>query len=540
MGIPWASQSPQRFGMEAETVGYLLRRGRYGNFHDIEEIASFLRVDGQNFCPTDDISPCSCFEELWNELRVDCSDAGSGQEIFSVFNSVDWNVTEVREFHMNENEFVMELPDGVFGSVSFRFIALYSITKLSTVHETAFLQAKDVLESIIIQESNLENFPWGILPQLHNLGELRLDLNSLTELPALQSNTLEYLSVTGNHIPAIVPGWFLPNLKELQLGVNPISEIPIVFFDNLQSLEIYGCSLCSLEDVPWDTILQLASLTGLQLGGNFFTTVPTLQSNTLESLSLGGNQLSALQAGWAMPNLKHLHLGSNPISEFPIGFFDGFTSLQFFSCLGCHLGPTLHSGKLAFPSQALDDVDLGRNDIRFLETGAITGLTANTQLWLDDNLITKLPEASFGPILEILYGGAGQIHLDAMTPIERATLRPIVYDEFLQGHPARAAADNICAAFEGNIVYYSTVSRWFERLESGDTTFGDGPHLGRPSTVDDEALRNALNSKPNATTRESATTLGPYDLPIIVDDHDGNTSLAHILLPYELIATADD
>ncbi|CAG0900966.1 unnamed protein product, partial [Darwinula stevensoni] len=29
-----------------------------------------------------------------------------------------------------------------------------------------------------------------------------------------------------------------------------------------------------------------------------------------------------------------------------------------------------------------------------------------------------------------------------MAPIERATLRPIVYDEFLQGHSARAAADN--------------------------------------------------------------------------------------------------
>ncbi|CAG0894292.1 unnamed protein product, partial [Darwinula stevensoni] len=44
----------------------------------------------------------------------------------------------------------------------------------------------------------------------------------------------------------------------------------------------------------------------------------------------------------------------------------------------------------------------------------------------------------------------------AMAPIEQATLRPIVYYEFLQGHSARAAADNICAAFKGNVVHYST------------------------------------------------------------------------------------
>ncbi|CAG0896502.1 unnamed protein product [Darwinula stevensoni] len=72
--------------------------------------------------------------------------------------------------------------------------------------------------------------------------------------------------------------------------------------------------------------------------------------------------------------------------------------------------------------------------------------------------------------------------LAAMSPIERATLRPIVYYEFLQGHSARASTDNICAAFEGNVVHYSTVSRWSKRLESGDTTFGDRPRSGRPST----------------------------------------------------------
>ncbi|CAG0878622.1 unnamed protein product [Darwinula stevensoni] len=91
-----------------------------------------------------------------------------------------------------------------------------------------------------------------------------------------------------------------------------------------------------------------------------------------------------------------------------------------------------------------------------------------------------------------MYKGVAKDQRDklaAMAPIERATLCPIVYYEFFQGHSARAAADNICAAFEGNVVHYST-------------------------TVNDKALRNALNTKPNATTRESPTTLGVTHMAI--------------------------
>ncbi|CAG0897375.1 unnamed protein product [Darwinula stevensoni] len=72
----------------------------------------------------------------------------------------------------------------------------------------------------------------------------------------------------------------------------------------------------------------------------------------------------------------------------------------------------------------------------------------------------------------------------------------------------RVPPRTLCAPFKGNVVHYSKVSRWFKRLESGDTTFGDRPRSGRPYTVDDEALQNTLNAKPNATTRKSATTLG--------------------------------
>ncbi|CAG0904009.1 unnamed protein product, partial [Darwinula stevensoni] len=126
------------------------------------------------------------------------------------------------------------------------------------------------------------------------------------------------------------------------------------------------------------------------------------------------------------------------------------------------------------------------------------------------------------------------LQLAAMAPIERETLRPIVYYEFLQGH---SALHSICAAFNGNVVHYSTVSRWLKRFESGDTTFGDRPRSGRPSSVDDEALRNALNAKPNATTRESVNLESTRKVPfkeaaeIYLQRHYPNAGKGHCSVP---------
>ncbi|VDO58674.1 unnamed protein product [Haemonchus placei] len=95
-----------------------------------------------------------------------------------------------------------------------------------------------------------------------------------------------------------------------------------------------------------------------------------------------------------------------------------------------------------------------------------------------------------------------------MDPTNPSILRPIVYYEFLQGHSAREAANNICAAFKKDVVHHSTVSRWYHRFESGDISIEGQERPGHPSTLHDDDLRSALISKPNITTREVATTFG--------------------------------
>ncbi|CAG0896651.1 unnamed protein product [Darwinula stevensoni] len=136
-------------------------------------------------------------------------------------------------------------------------------------------------------------------------------------------------------------------------------------------------------------------------------------------------------------------------------------------------------------------------------------------LMVDDFVTQELKFEDINKAFDFLRDGIGYLpHHMPKAPIERATLRPIVYYEFLEGHSARAATDNICAAIKGNVVHYSTVSRWFKRLESDDTTFGDRPRSGRPSTSMTKPCGKPLNAKPNATTREFAITLGVTHMAI--------------------------
>ncbi|CAG0887766.1 unnamed protein product [Darwinula stevensoni] len=170
-------------------------------------------------------------------------------------------------------------------------------------------------------------------------------------------------------------------------------------------------SLCDLEDFPWHVLPQMVALTKLDLHGNAFAKLPVLRSSTLEHLDLSDNNITALESGWVLPNLRWLYMDENPVTEFPRGFFTGFENLKVFYCINCKLGPILHSRSLEFNSQALEFLFLNGNDISALEAGAISGFNGNTIISLDYNLITEVTEEVFRPILEVLSSGTGWLYL---------------------------------------------------------------------------------------------------------------------------------
>ena len=91
--------------------------------------------------------------------------------------------------------------------------------------------------------------------------------------------------------------------------------------------------------------------------------------------------------------------------------------------------------------------------------------------------------------------------------MDQSALRSIAYYEFLQGRSARTAAANICSVFKAKVVHHSTISHWYQRFRSGDTSFEDEPRSDRKSTVNDEELRALTKAKPNTSSRELAHKL---------------------------------
>lgn len=73
--------------------------------------------------------------------------------------------------------------------------------------------------------------------------------------------------------------------------------------------------------------------------------------------------------------------------------------------------------------------------------------------------------------------------------MDQSTLRGIAYYEFSQGHSGRVA--NMCSAFNANVVHHSTVTRWYQRFLSDDTSFENEARSGRKSTVEDESTANS-------------------------------------------------
>ncbi len=73
---------------------------------------------------------------------------------------------------------------------------------------------------------------------------------------------------------------------------------------------------------------------------------------------------------------------------------------------------------------------------------------------------------------------------------------------------ARAAAAEICKVEGEGTIGKTAAIKWFKRFEDGDFDFKDKPRSGRPSVLDEEDLRAALEDEPSSSTRDLADELG--------------------------------
>ncbi|CAG0902096.1 unnamed protein product [Darwinula stevensoni] len=240
---------------------------------------------GEFPCPeADEILPCVCsYEVATNEVLVDCSAANTSAQIFTAFNDGFWPFTKLTEFRLDGFRQVTELPEGVFGDISFQRIYVET-TDLVSVHPSALLSSEDDLERLRIRYSHLGGFPWETLAELAGLAYLDLVFNDLTAMSSFQGPSLEELHVSNNMIATLTAGSGMNEpsgcfcTSTLLCGFvddNPISVIPYGFFEGMDNLVEFQCRSCNLGPTVSNGSLAFRSrsLESVYLVDNIISTI---------------------------------------------------------------------------------------------------------------------------------------------------------------------------------------------------------------------------------------------------------------------------
>ncbi|CAG0905448.1 unnamed protein product, partial [Darwinula stevensoni] len=203
-----------------------------------------------------------------------------------------------RTFRLLDNDMVQELPEGVFGDVTFRIVTI-SNTALRHVHPQAILPLKDRIRMLEITNCALQDFPWEIIPQLNEwLSSLFLSNNALTYVPPLQTRNLGLFHLDGNQIAKLDSGWDIPTLMTLKMGGNPLSEMPAGFFHNMPNFEEFHCNGCNL-------------------GPTLFSGIFEMRAPRLKIIYLDENSISRVEPGAisGLPAVSVLYFMKNNISR---------------------------------------------------------------------------------------------------------------------------------------------------------------------------------------------------------------------------------
>ncbi|CAG0899427.1 unnamed protein product, partial [Darwinula stevensoni] len=241
-------------------------------------------------------------------------------------NVVNWSTCNLnaKQFRMMNNENVTELNGSFFGALSFESIFV-NHTAVKTVSPSAILPLRDQIEKLEISFSQLEEFPFHSLLNFSRLSDLRLERNSLTLVSAIQSKSLEILSLGFNKIRNLEEGWATPNLRKINLTENPLEKIPAALVKSMTNLKEFHCVACKLGPTLRSGMWAFDSkgLLTVDLQGNEISKIERLAITGLmpeTELILDGNQITELPKEVFRPLLMNeshakgfISLQGNPI-----------------------------------------------------------------------------------------------------------------------------------------------------------------------------------------------------------------------------------
>ena len=92
--------------------------------------------------------------------------------------------------------------------------------------------------------------------------------------------------------------------------------------------------------------------------------------------------------------------------------------------------------------------------------------------------------------------------------LKKFEIRVLLRHYWKKGLNATSAAKEIRDVEGEDVVDAQMAQRWFKRFSDGNTSLEDQPRSGRPTAIDDEALRLAVEQEPSTSTRILSTEFG--------------------------------
>lgn len=177
-------------------------------------------------CPDpQDISPCVCTVDEQHNMKLDCSQVESEDQLAQVFSS-NIPFPSFRKLLINRNQHLKVLRNGDLGPASFQIIEIMS-GLLEEVQDGALSKSYSTATRIDLQLNRLSKFPFHEIPSFTSLTTLWLNLNSLSEFPILTSDSLTDIQIDGNFISEIPLTGFqgVKNVNTISVALNDVTTI---------------------------------------------------------------------------------------------------------------------------------------------------------------------------------------------------------------------------------------------------------------------------------------------------------------------------
>ncbi|XP_030759456.1 protein artichoke [Sitophilus oryzae] len=382
----------------------------------------------QYACPKEKLllHPCSCDIESDQGIYVSCNNTNLASMSLALNNLATFQLP-IERLTLNTCHVAR-----LFGSLLYKLklrILRIEDTPLEAVEDFTFLGVNNSLNELHIVNSSLAEFPTEAFKILGNLTILNIDGHNLTELPKnafvdsdMTGKLLRLHIVNGKlNTPPIEALQHLRKLKTLDLHGNQLKDLKRNQFKGLRDVEVLDLSFNNLTKIDGTHLGDLTKMSWLNISHNSITELTRgafARNTVLRVLNMSSNKIKKLDSNSfrGMRFLRRLFLADNLLTDVGRGTFSAlqrigtidlarnflkkidyqmFFQLNFAELVDVSENNVTEVQKLAFKDLYLTTINLSKNNISKIESGAFENCANMTKLDLSFNSLKTLPKKAF-------------------------------------------------------------------------------------------------------------------------------------------------